>query len=129
MFAFDQFMHTSVLLPPPREQWPGACRAQGEAGYAEVALGQGQTDAAAAAVRSAAAAGTWVCLKNMHLAVWWLPQLERLLQQLTRHADFRLWLTTEPHPLIPAGLLSTSLVRHLLCFARELRGFASSPCS
>lgn len=77
----------------------------------EVALGQGQTDAAAAAVQSAAAAGTWVCLKNAHLAAWWLPQLERLLQQLACHADFRLWLTSEPHPLIPAGLLSICLVR------------------
>eukprot|EP00892_Ulva_mutabilis_P012055 jgi/Ulvmu1/9221/UM005_0321.1 len=86
-----------------------ALKTKGESGYTEVALGQGQTDAATAAVQSAAAAGTWVCLKNAHLAVWWLPQLERLLQQLACHADFRLWLTSEPHPLLPAGLLSSCL--------------------
>lgn len=92
-------------------QTASMCRTKGEAAYTEVALGQGQTDAAIAAVQSAAATGKWVCLKNAHLVVSWLPQLERMLQNLERNSGFRLWLTSEPHPLIPIRLLSTCLVR------------------
>jgi Dynein heavy chain region D6 P-loop domain len=89
------------------------CRAKGKLGYAEIALGQGQVGDAVAAVHEAAARGSWLCLKNTHLAVAWLPELARLLHDVgpSAHAGFRMWLTTEPHPTFPVQLLSACLVR------------------
>lgn len=54
-------------------------------------------------------AGDWLCLKNLHLVVAWLPSLEKELSALEPHADFRLWLTTEPHDQFPPLLLQQSL--------------------
>jgi len=43
--------------------------------------------------------------------VAWLPTLEKAVASLAAamHPDFRLWLTTEPHPLFPPILLQNSL--------------------
>lgn len=54
-------------------------------------------------------AGDWVCLKNLHLVVAWLPSLEKELSSLQPHPDFRLCLTTEPHDDFPPLLLQQSL--------------------
>ena len=59
-------------------------------------------------------AGEWLCLKNLHLVVAWLPSLEKELSSLEPHADFRLWLTTEPHEQFPPLLLQQSLKVRLL---------------
>jgi dynein heavy chain 1 len=47
------------------------------------------------AVNSASKSGSWVLLKNVHLAPQWLAQLEKKLQSITPHASFRLFLTME----------------------------------
>jgi dynein heavy chain 2, cytosolic len=89
-----------------------ACRVKGQGSYTELALGQGQHEAAIAALHSAAAAGGWLCIKNAHLAVAWLPEFHRKLATAAASAapGFRLWMTSEPHELFPAALLSASLV-------------------
>ena len=49
-------------------------------------------------------------LQNCHLLVKWLKELEKHLEKLSKpHPDFRLWLTTEPTPLFPIGILQRSL--------------------
>lgn len=58
-------------------------------------------------LKDAAQNGDWLCLKNVHLVITWLPDLEKELKSLETHANFRLWLTTEPHPHFPAILLET----------------------
>jgi dynein heavy chain len=59
------------------------------------------------------AKGHWVCLQNCHLAVSWLPTLDRLLEQLREadgiSEDYRLWLTTMPTPSFPSTVLQSSL--------------------
>ena len=60
-------------------------------------------------LHEAAKAGHWLCLKNLHLVVHWVPQLEKELAGVTPHPAFRLWLTTEPHANFPAILLQQSL--------------------
>ena len=50
-----------------------------------------------------------MCLKNLHLVVAWIPELEKELNNLTCHDDFRLWLTTEKHPAFSTMLLRSSL--------------------
>ena len=49
-------------------------------------------------------------LQNCHLLVRWLKDLGKALESLKRpHPDFRLWLTTEPTPEFPIGILQRSL--------------------
>ncbi|KAG1889346.1 dynein heavy chain and region D6 of dynein motor-domain-containing protein [Suillus subluteus] len=53
------------------------------------------------AIAAASRQGTWVLLKNVHLAPTWLGQLEKKLQTLNPHRNFRLFLTLEANPSIP----------------------------
>lgn len=67
---------------------------------------------AAAEIAGALSAGHWVLLQNCHLAVSWLPTLERLCDAITPDsADpaFRLWLTSMSSPAFPAALLEASV--------------------
>ena len=81
----------------------------GSGNYEELAMGGGQQDVALHMLRSAAQAGSWLCLKNLHLVVAWLPKLEKELAALQPHPDFRLILTSESHPQFTSILLQTSL--------------------
>ena len=75
-----------------------------------MALGQGQGPIAASMLDMGAQRGHWVMLQNCHLLPSWLKSLEKLLLQLARpHADFRLWLTTEPTDKFPIGILQRSI--------------------
>eukprot|EP00050_Salpingoeca_kvevrii_P020215 m.95860 g.95860 ORF g.95860 m.95860 type:complete len:4292 (+) comp8765_c0_seq1:164-13039(+) len=81
----------------------------GSARFHQVAMGQGQSERAMQALRDCARDGDWLCLKNLHLVTPWLQHLEKELNSLTLHKDFRLWLTTEEHPKFPPVLLRSSL--------------------
>ncbi|XP_023565248.1 cytoplasmic dynein 2 heavy chain 1 [Octodon degus] len=80
----------------------GAC-------YHQVAMGQGQADLAIQMLRECASSGDWLCLKNLHLVVSWLPVLEKELNTLQPKDTFRLWLTAEVHPNFTTILLQSSL--------------------
>lgn len=60
------------------------------------------------AIAAAARQGTWVLLKNVHLAPSWLGQLEKKLQTLNPNRSFRLFLTMEANLSIPVNLLRQS---------------------
>jgi len=77
--------------------------------YRQLAMGQGQSEAALKMLREGAEEGHWVCLQNVHLVVTWLSVLEKELRSLNPAPSFRLWLTTEPHPRFPPILLQQSL--------------------
>ncbi|XP_053312461.1 cytoplasmic dynein 2 heavy chain 1 isoform X2 [Spea bombifrons] len=77
--------------------------------YHEVAMGQGQADLAIQTLRECAKEGEWLCLKNLHLVISWLPVLEKELNTLQPNANFRLWLTAEVHPKFTTILLQSSL--------------------
>ena len=75
-----------------------------------MALGQGQGPVAQSMLDVGALRGHWVMLQNCHLLPGWLKTLEKLLEQLHNpHADFRLWLTTDPTDRFPIGILQRSL--------------------
>ena len=115
-----------------------AAKTIGAGQYEELAMGGGQQEVAMHMLRSAAQNGSWLCLKNLHLVVAWLPSLEKELSSLEPHQDFRLWLTSETHPGFPSILLqqslkvgsSSSLVSfRLACFGLADFGLAVFPCS
>ncbi|XP_038236236.1 cytoplasmic dynein 2 heavy chain 1 isoform X1 [Dermochelys coriacea] len=77
--------------------------------YHQVAMGQGQADLAIQTLKECARNGEWLCLKNLHLVVSWLPILEKELNTLQPQPNFRLWLTAEVHPKFTPILLQSSL--------------------
>ncbi|KAL7749213.1 hypothetical protein RI367_005365 [Sorochytrium milnesiophthora] len=75
-----------------------------------LSLGQGQGPIALQLLETAVARGQWLMLQNCHLLVAWLRTLEKVIEKIEKpHKDFRLWLTTEPTPSFPIGILQKSL--------------------
>jgi dynein heavy chain len=75
-----------------------------------LSLGQGQAPIALQLLETAVQRGQWLMLQNCHLLVGWLRTLEKTLEKIDKpHKDFRLWLTTEPTPEFPIGILQKSL--------------------
>jgi dynein cytoplasmic 1 heavy chain len=62
------------------------------------------------AIAHAAATGNWVLIKNVHLAPTWLQSLEKRIDSLKPHPDFRLFLCMETSPKIPVNLLRASRI-------------------
>lgn len=79
--------------------------------YTSVAIGSpeafGLVDQA---IKAAAKNGSWVLLKNVHLAPSWLAELEKEIYKLQLNNNFRLFLTMEVNPKVPTTLLRASHV-------------------
>jgi dynein heavy chain len=77
-----------------------------------VALGQGQAPKAVRLIKDGIRNGNWVFLANCHLSICFLPQLDKIIESVPHenpHADFRLWLSSSPHPQFPISILKNSL--------------------
>lgn len=76
-----------------------------------IAMGSNEGVASAdKAISNAAATGSWVLIKNVHLAPIWLQSLEKRLGSIKPHSDFRVFLSMETSPKIPVNLLRASRV-------------------
>lgn len=76
-----------------------------------IAMGSNEGVASAdKAISNAAATGSWVLIKNVHLAPTWLQSLEKRIDSLKPHPDFRLFLSMESSPKIPVNLLRASRI-------------------
>ena len=78
---------------------------------ANIAMGSNEgITAADKAIGSAAANGSWVLVKNVHLTPSWLQSLEKRLNALKPHEDFRLFISMETSPKIPVNFLRASRI-------------------
>ncbi|KAI5104428.1 dynein heavy chain 2, axonemal isoform X1 [Silurus meridionalis] len=77
-----------------------------------LSLGQGQAPIATRMIKEGVKNGQWVFLANCHLSLSWMPQLDKLVEQLQvedPHPDFRLWLSSSPHPDFPIAILQAGI--------------------
>ena len=75
-----------------------------------VSMGEGQDVVAMKAINTATSIGSWVMLQNCHLGLEFIDSLEEILLKLRApesgcSPDFRLFITTEPHPKFSIGLM------------------------
>merc|ERR1712159_20329 len=75
-----------------------------------ISMGQGQEIKAAELMKAAVVNGSWVLLQNTHLGLGYMRTLENTINSLEEvEPNFRLWITSEPHPKFPIGLLQIAI--------------------
>ena len=76
-------------------------------------MGQGQEVRAQELLNNGFENGNWVLLQNCHLGLKFISTIEDLLNERVAeagiHPEFRLWITSEPNPKFPIGLLQMSI--------------------
>ncbi|CBZ37876.1 dynein heavy chain, putative [Leishmania donovani] len=100
---------TSAGADPSQELQSIARETMGRTRFHQLAMGSGQTDEAMRLLRESAVKGDWLFLKNLHLVIPWVSQLQKELMVLKPDASFRLFLTSEAHDEFPSMLLGQSL--------------------
>lgn len=80
--------------------------------FNSLSLGQGQAPIATSMIEEGVQYGYWVFLANCHLSLSWMPELDKIVEnlQVTKsHKRFRLWLSSYPHPDFPISILQAGL--------------------
>jgi dynein heavy chain len=80
--------------------------------FKPTALGQGQAPYAMSLMDEGKKFGHWVFLANCHLMLSWLPTLEKIIMGFETdnpHPNFRLWLSSTPHPQFPIAILQKGI--------------------
>ena len=77
----------------------------------KVSMGEEQDKIALEKIKAGFLSGSWVVLQNCHLGLDFMAKMEDILnpKQGEIDADFRLWLTCEPHENFPLGLLQMAI--------------------
>ncbi|CAF0978027.1 unnamed protein product [Adineta ricciae] len=80
--------------------------------FLPLSLGQGQAPIATQHIAEGVRAGRWVFLANCHLSLSWMPDLEKIVENLSVekvHPQFRLWLSSSPSPQFPISILQSGI--------------------
>ncbi|KAJ3091962.1 Dynein heavy chain 2, axonemal [Quaeritorhiza haematococci] len=80
--------------------------------FTYVSLGQGQSPKATRLIQEGMRDGNWVFLANCHLSISWMPSLDKIIEGIPQenpHANFRLWLSSSPHPQFPISILQAGI--------------------
>ena len=83
-----------------------------EDSFHDLALGQGQAEAAKQLIYEGAEKGWWVYLSNCHLMLSWMDEFEGIIEEISLtkiHPKFRLWLSSDPNPKFPISILQKSV--------------------
>ncbi|KAI8894261.1 dynein heavy chain and region D6 of dynein motor-domain-containing protein [Globomyces pollinis-pini] len=77
-----------------------------------LSLGQGQAPKATKLIQEGLKNGNWVFLANCHLSISYMPTLDKIIESIPNekpHPDFRIWLSSSPHPQFPISILQSGL--------------------
>ncbi|XP_060835340.1 dynein axonemal heavy chain 2-like [Rhopalosiphum padi] len=80
--------------------------------FQSLSLGNGQESIATDLIKIGQKEGHWIFLANCHLLLSWMPQLEKVIENMQdgkAHPDFKLWLSSKPHSKFPINLLQTAI--------------------
>nr|CAD7395754.1 unnamed protein product [Timema poppensis] len=80
--------------------------------FYSLSLGQGQAPIATRMIANGARDGNWVFLANCHLSLSWMPKLDKIVDTMQTgkvHPQFRLWLSSSPHPDFPISILQAGI--------------------
>jgi len=91
---------------PTHELLELATEIVGADNFTQVAMGQDHQQSTFDLIAEIAHEGGWLCLNNLHLVANWLPALEKEVNSLDAHPNFRLWMTSEARDDLPAALLN-----------------------
>jgi len=77
----------------------------------QVSMGEEMEKPAQAMIDAAFISGGWVILNNCHLAIEYMGEMEIILNPKDKeiHPNFRLWISCEPSPEFPLGLLQMAV--------------------
>ena len=104
--------NTSLGSDPSKEIEELAIKNIGIENFIEIPIGAGNTEKILQTIREAIQKGKWVCLKNIHLSISFIKQLEKEVKYISTlnssiNSNYRLWLTSEPHSNISTILLES----------------------
>ncbi len=89
---------TTLGSDPSKELEDFANKEIGNQNYIQIPMGAGNNEKISVSIKEAAQKGFWICLKNLHLSISFLPNLEKDIKSLKDvHPRFKVFLTSESH--------------------------------
>ncbi len=102
---------TTLGSDPSKELEDFATKEIGKENYYEISMGAGEYDIILLKIKEAAKKGNWICLKNLHLSISWLSNLEKEIKNFDMknvNQNLKIFFTSESHLKFSQILLQIS---------------------